>query len=86
MMKVWKPSEKEISSTTDWGIWSKEVSEFDWFYDDTETCYILDGEATVSDKKGNRVSFKKGDMVRFEKGLSCTWIIVADIRKRYLFG
>ncbi len=85
-MKVWKPTEEEIKTTQDWGIWEKEASEFPWSYDEKETCLILDGKAEVSDKEGNKVVFESGDMVQFEAGLTCTWKIVKDIRKRYVFG
>jgi uncharacterized cupin superfamily protein len=86
MIKVWKPTSEEIEKTKNWGTWSKEASEFPWSYDETETCYILQGEANVSDNKGNNVRFKAGDMVQFEQGLKCTWKITDDIRKRYKFG
>jgi uncharacterized cupin superfamily protein len=86
MMRVWKPSDEEINRTNQWATWNKEISEFTWFYDDTETCYITQGEAIVTDKNGNEIHFKQGDMVRFEEGLECTWKIVNDIHKRYLFG
>ncbi len=85
-MKVWKPSNAEIEQTNSWGTWGKEASEFPWFYDDTETCYILEGEAIATSNKGEEIRFKKGDMVQFEKGLECTWKIVKDIRKQYKFG
>ena len=85
-MKVWKPTEEEIKTTSDWGTWSKEISEFPWFYDDMETCLILEGEAIVTDTNGNSISFKKGDMVQFEQGLECTWKITSDIKKYYKFG
>ena len=48
-MKVWQPSSEEIEKTSGWGTWSKEASEFPWYYDDTETCFILEGEAVVVD-------------------------------------
>lgn len=86
MMKVWNPTEKEIKDAESWNTWSKEVSEFQWFYDDTETCLVLEGAALVQDTHGNTVEFKKGDMVRFEKGLSCTWKITDDLRKKYKFS
>ena len=86
MMKVWQPSPDEINNTSDWGIWEKETSEFPWYYDDRETCYILDGEASATDKEGNTIHFKTGDMVQFEQGVSCTWKIKKDIKKRYYFG
>lgn len=85
MMKVWQPGEDEIKKTQNWGIWSKEISEFPWYYDDTETCFILEGEAEVFDTKGNKVSFKAGDMVQFQQGLECTWVIKKNIKKRYKF-
>jgi uncharacterized protein len=85
MMKVWKPTESEISSTKSWETWSKEQSEFPWSYDERETCYILEGEAEVIDKQGNKIVFKTGDMVQFEQGLECTWNIKKKIQKKYLF-
>lgn len=85
-MKVWQPGPGEIDETKNWGIWSKEASEFPWFYSERETCYILEGEAEASDKDGNHILFKAGDMVQFEQGLECTWKITKDIRKRYRFG
>ena len=81
-----KPSEKEIESTVAWGTWSKEPSEFPWHYDQKETCYILEGSAKVTDVNGNTIEFSKGDWVEFEQGLSCTWLIIETIRKKYLFG
>lgn len=86
MMRVWKPSPEEIKETDQWGTWNKEVSEFPWSYTETETCYILEGEAVVVDKNGNEIRFQKGDMVRFEEGVDCTWKIVSEIRKKYIFG
>ena len=86
MMKIWKPTEAQISTAQKWGIWEKEVSEFEWYYDESETCYILEGEAEVTDQKGDSIHFKTGDMVTFEQGLNCVWKIKKPIRKRYLFG
>ncbi len=85
-MNVWKPSLEEIEKTKSWDIWNKEQSEFSWQYEERETCYILEGEAEVIDKRGNRVTFKSGDMVQFDEGLVCTWKIKKEIRKRYYFG
>lgn len=85
-MKVWQPTDKEISTTDNWSIWSKEISEFPWFYDDTETCLILDCEAEVTDSNGGKISFRKGDMVKFNKSVKCTWKITKHIRKRYFFS
>lgn len=86
MMTVKKPSEKEINQAASWDIWSKEPSEFTWYYDDSETCYILEGHATVTDNFGNSISFKAGDWVEFKQGLECKWKIDKTIKKRFKFG
>jgi uncharacterized cupin superfamily protein len=86
MMKVWQPNNDEVKNTENWGIWEKEASKFQWFYDEKETCYIIEGEAEVSDKNGKSVRFTAGDMVHFEQGLECTWKILKAIKKRYKFG
>ena len=43
-MKKKIPSEEELSElkVESWGTWTKEASEFDWSYGDTETCYLLE--------------------------------------------
>ncbi|SHE61584.1 hypothetical protein SAMN02745164_00782 [Marinitoga hydrogenitolerans DSM 16785] len=68
-----------------WPIWEKEVSTFDWYYEDTEVCYILDGEVIVHTKNYN-YKIKKGNLVKFKKGLSCKWEILKPIKKHYNFG
>ena len=85
-MRKWKPTQVEIDNTANWGTWSKEISTFPWQYDDMETCFILEGKATVKDQMGNSLTFEKGDMVQFEQGMECTWEITSDIRKKFMFG
>lgn len=86
MMKVKKPTPDEINETDSWGTWGKEPSKFPWYYDDKETCFILQGKAIVTDNSGNQITFKKGDWVEFEQGLECTWEISETIKKKYKFG
>lgn len=86
MMSKKKPSPQEIKQTEKWGIWQKEPSVFPWFYDERETCYILEGHATVVASTGESVDFSAGDLVVFEQGLECTWTISKKIIKRYYFG
>jgi uncharacterized cupin superfamily protein len=69
-----------------WPIWTKEVSEFSWTYDEPETCYFLEGDVVVTPDDGDPVEMGKGDMVTFPKGLSCTWKVRKDVRKHYRFG
>lgn len=68
-----------------WPIWEKEVSEFPWTYDETETCYLLDGEVIVT-AEGAETTIKKGDLVTFPKGMSCTWKVTKPVKKHYRFG
>ena len=87
-MKKKLPSEADLEklNVESWGTWNKEVSEFDWSYDDTETCYLLDGEVEVTDSKtGEKIEFKKGDLVQFEKGLKCIWNVKKPVRKYFNF-
>ena len=82
---VRKPTDREIAGMKTKPVWTCEVSEFDWHYDEEETCLIIEGEVCVSygDKS---VSFAAGDYVVFPKGLSCVWKVTKPVRKYYVFG
>ena len=69
-----------------WPIWEKEESEFPWSYDESETCYILEGSVVVTPDGGEQVEINAGDLVTFPSGMSCTWKINKDVRKHYRFG
>ena len=69
-----------------WPIWTKEVSEFPWTYDEAETCYFLEGDVVVTPDGGEPVQVGKGDLVTFPAGMSCTWKILQYVRKHYNFG
>ena len=68
----------------DWAIWTKEPSVFDWEYDGTEQCYILEGEFDVITAQ-NTYRIKAGDFVTFQDGLKCTWKITKPVKKHYNF-
>jgi len=84
---VEKPSKEKLAEmkTGTWGDWGCCVSEFDWHYDDRETCYILEGRVEV-EAEGEIVSFGPGDLVVFPKGLSCRWKVTEPVRKKFRFG
>ncbi|NER78158.1 MAG: cupin domain-containing protein [Leptolyngbya sp. SIO1D8] len=69
-----------------WPIWTKEASTFPWTYDDSETCYFLEGEVIVTPGGGSPVSMGQGDLVTFPAGMSCTWEIRTAVKKHYSFG
>ena len=69
-----------------WGIWTKEVSEFPWHYDEQEICYLLEGDVIVTPDGGEPVRFGKGDLVTFPAGMSSIWKVPKPVRKHYRFG
>jgi len=87
-IEVRKPSEKELKDLNikSWPIWEKEVSTFDWFYDEKETCLFLDGEVEIELSDGGKVKLAKDDLVIFPKGLRCKWNIKKRVKKHYKFG
>ncbi|MFO7459640.1 MAG: cupin domain-containing protein [Desulfatiglandales bacterium] len=86
-IEVVKPDKAylEARRVPSWPIWEKEVSRFEWHYDETEECYILEGKVVVETADGNQVEFGKGDFVTFPKGLSCMWDVREPVRKHYNF-
>jgi uncharacterized cupin superfamily protein len=69
-----------------WPIWSKDVSTFPWTYDSEETCYLLEGDVTVTPRGGEPIRLQAGDLVTFPAGMSCTWQIRQAVRKHYVFA
>lgn len=87
-IKVEKASNKKVEQldVKSWPIWTKEVSEFPWYYDEKETCLILEGQVFVTPEGGEPVEINAGDFVEFPQGMRCRWKITRDIRKHYHFG
>lgn len=78
------PAKLDVLFVDDWPVWSKGISEFDWSYDQKETCYILEGKAIITPEGGEPVTIQEGDMVFFPKGMKCTWKIIEPIEKHYI--
>ena len=79
------PEQLQGLGVRDWPIWTKEPSTFDWTYAEQETCYLLEGQVTVTSSAGT-VQFGAGDLVTFPRGLRCTWQVRQAVRKHYRFG
>ena len=60
------PERLEERGVFGWPVWTKEVSEFPWFYDEPEVCYFLEGEIEVTPEGGDPV-FRR---VRITPGLT----------------
>lgn len=86
-IKIKKLTDKDLEAKgiSSWPIWEKEISRFDWYYDSTEECYLIEGKVVVETKDGKKVEFGKGDFVTFTKGLSCIWDIKMPVKKHFNF-
>ncbi|MCF2141199.1 MAG: cupin domain-containing protein [Candidatus Lokiarchaeota archaeon] len=82
-----RPTEEELKKlgVNNWGIWTKEVSEFDWEYDSPETFYVLEGEAEIV-SGDEKIEFQPGDLVTCHEGVKCVWHVKKPIKKHYYFG
>ena len=82
------PSKERLEELgiSSWPIWTKEVSEFPWTYDEQETCYLIEGDVVVKPDNGSQVQIGKGDLVVFPEGISCIWNIRKNVKKYYRFG
>lgn len=82
-----KPSTDEAAVAKTWPIWTHKADRFDWEYNETEKCLILEGKVTIYDRpaSGQSVSFAAGDYVIFPVGLKCVWHITEAVKKHYDF-
>jgi uncharacterized cupin superfamily protein len=79
-----KPTPAEAAEASGWPIWTCEPSSFEWGYDRTERCLLLEGAAVV-EAMGREFPFGAGDYVVFPKGLACRWRVTKAVRKHYTF-
>jgi uncharacterized protein len=84
-IKTISNEELEKMKVMDWSTWDKEESEFDWYYPNQETCYVLEGKAEIKTQT-ETVTITKGDFVIFPKELNCRWKIIKTLKKHYKFG
>ena len=85
---VTKPDQAQDRDCRTWPIWTCDTSRFDWDYTQTETCLILEGQVTITDRPetGESVSFGPGDLVVFPVELRCVWDITKPVKKHYSFS
>ncbi|MCL2852681.1 MAG: cupin domain-containing protein [Defluviitaleaceae bacterium] len=82
---VRNPSDSEKADMLREPTWGCDVSEFNWYYDNSETCLLVAGKVTVT-HSGGSVSFGEGDMITFPRGLSCVWNVTKPVKKHYYFS
>ena len=69
-IKIDKMSDEDINNlgVLSWPIWTCGVSEFDWEYEQKESCLLLEGDVEV-ETDFETVYFSAGDFVVFPRGL-----------------
>jgi uncharacterized cupin superfamily protein len=84
---VRKPTAAEAATAKTWPIWTHRADKFDWEYNESEKCLILEGKVVIYDRPdtGKSVQFAAGDYVIFPVGLKCVWHILDAVKKHYDF-
>jgi len=77
--------EFEQMDLQNWPIWEKEVSSFDWFYDEKEQFYVLEGDIRIK-TLDSEYHIVPGDFVTCHKGLNCRWEVSKFVKKHYHFS
>ncbi len=74
------PRDRDAS---EWGEWTLDQGRFTRHYGSDETCYIMEGEASIASGDGSRLEIRGGDVVSVPSGSCCTWIVRKRIRALY---
>jgi uncharacterized protein len=85
-IEIEQPEQEELeeAGVYSWPVWEHDEDKFEWFYEKTEHCYIIEGTATVV-SEFDSITIKPGDYLIFPAGLECVWDIQYKIRKHYTF-
>jgi len=62
-------------------LWDCTAGRFTWYYSRDETLVVLDGEAFITNDKGEERRIGTGDVVFFPAGTSSRWYVPEYIRK-----
>jgi uncharacterized cupin superfamily protein len=78
-------SAKMLLRTRDWAssivVWECTAGRFNWHYNKDEILFIVSGQATLTNDRGEEREFGPGEVVFFPAGVSCTWHVKDRIRK-----
>ena len=62
-------------------MWDCTAGRFDWYYNEDETIYVVEGSITVVDSAGQLTRLKAGDTFLFPKGTRFEWTVHNYVRK-----
>lgn len=71
---------------SDWPIYASGVDDFEHRFTQDETCYVIEGEVTVTPRGGAPLVFRKGDLATFARGTVVRWDMRVPFRKHYRLG
>jgi uncharacterized cupin superfamily protein len=66
-------------------MWHCTAGSFRWFYDEDETCLVMEGGMTLHFDNGSQRSCGPGDLLFFPAGTTCVWVIDKEVRKAAFF-
>jgi len=65
------------------GVWSSDAGKWNIQYSEDEFCYIIEGEAIITDAQGHSETVVQGDAFVLPAGFSGTWETVGSVKKFY---
>lgn len=65
------------------GIWSSDAGKWSLTYSEDEFCYIIEGEAVITDSEGVSERVVAGDAFCIPAGFSGTWETIGSVKKFY---
>jgi len=76
---------RSLDGTSRTVIWDCTAGRFNWFYDNDETVYILEGSVAIKDQQGISRLVSAGDTVYFRAGSQAEWTVERYVRKVAFF-
>ncbi|WP_346838590.1 cupin domain-containing protein [Microbulbifer sp. SAOS-129_SWC] len=65
------------------GVWSSDAGKWTLSYSEDEFCYIIDGEAIITDADGHRERVTTGDAFCIPAGFEGSWETLGSVKKFY---
>lgn len=65
------------------GVWSSDAGKWKLSYSEDEFCYIIDGEAVITDADGHSERVAAGDAFCIPAGFEGSWETVGSVKKFY---
>lgn len=74
------PMKLEVLGVDHWPVSTHDISTFKSTYEQTVTCFVIEGRAVITPDDDPPAKVEGGDLVIFLPGLSCTWEVKQPMR------